>query len=95
MIGVDGRAQLLIRLGEALDEKKEFFGVDGRPGNMIGTICLGVRPLVEAGEIASSADMSTRSHHGAPGDSSCCDAHRFHPCPLEHTDERPRPHLAS
>lgn len=36
MAGLEGRAQLLIRLGEALAEKKEFFGEDGRPGNMLG-----------------------------------------------------------
>ncbi|KAI0393459.1 DUF1688-domain-containing protein [Xylariaceae sp. FL0594] len=33
--GLDGRAQLLIRLGDALAEKTEFFGTTGRPGNMI------------------------------------------------------------
>ncbi|KAI0509021.1 hypothetical protein F5B22DRAFT_376619 [Xylaria bambusicola] len=33
--GLEGRAQLLIRLGDALAEKQEFFGEDGRPGNMI------------------------------------------------------------
>jgi hypothetical protein len=37
MSGVEGRANLLIRLGAALDEKKEFFGEGGRPGNMLGT----------------------------------------------------------
>lgn len=35
MAGLEGRAQLLIRLAEALDESKEFFGEDGRPGNML------------------------------------------------------------
>jgi len=34
--GLDGRAQLLIRLGDALAEKTEFFGDTGRPGHMIG-----------------------------------------------------------
>ena len=29
--GLEGRSSLLIRLGAALDEKKEFFGDDGRP----------------------------------------------------------------
>ncbi|KAL2163037.1 hypothetical protein VTH06DRAFT_6873 [Thermothelomyces fergusii] len=37
MAGLEGRAQLLIRLGEAL-ENKEFFGEDGRPGNMLDYI---------------------------------------------------------
>ncbi|KAK3685190.1 hypothetical protein B0T22DRAFT_212812 [Podospora appendiculata] len=35
MAGLEGRAQLLIRLGQALDEKREFFGEAGRPGNML------------------------------------------------------------
>lgn len=35
--GLEGRAQLLIRLGQALSEKEEYFGENGRPGNMIGT----------------------------------------------------------
>ncbi|KAI1263691.1 DUF1688-domain-containing protein [Xylariaceae sp. FL1019] len=33
--GLEGRAQLLIRLGHALAEKSDFFGENGRPGNMI------------------------------------------------------------
>ena len=36
--GLEGRTQLLIRLAGALDEKKEFFGEDGRPGNMLGKV---------------------------------------------------------
>lgn len=34
--GLDGRAQLLIKLGSALEQKKDFFGDNGRPGNMVG-----------------------------------------------------------
>lgn len=33
--GLDGRSSLLIRLGAALDNQ-QFFGVDSRPGNMLG-----------------------------------------------------------
>lgn len=33
--GLEGRAGLLIRLSEALNNQ-EFFGVDARPGNMLG-----------------------------------------------------------
>ncbi|KAI1749143.1 hypothetical protein F4782DRAFT_317541 [Xylaria castorea] len=33
--GLEGRAQLLLRLGDALAEKKDFFGEAGRPGDMI------------------------------------------------------------
>ena len=36
MAGIEGRAALLPRLAHALDTKREFFGEDGRPGNMIG-----------------------------------------------------------
>lgn len=35
MDGLEGRSSLLIRLGEALDNQ-DFFGVDSRPGNMLG-----------------------------------------------------------
>ena len=38
MKGMEGRANLLIRLGAALEEKKEFLGDDGRRGNMLGTL---------------------------------------------------------
>lgn len=34
MAGLEGRTQLLIRLADALDANKEFFG-DGRPGHML------------------------------------------------------------
>ncbi|CAJ2506571.1 Uu.00g007080.m01.CDS01 [Anthostomella pinea] len=33
--GLEGRAQLLMRLGTALAEKRDFWGDSGRPGNMI------------------------------------------------------------
>ncbi|RYP51608.1 hypothetical protein DL768_003115 [Monosporascus sp. mg162] len=33
--GLEGRAQLLMRLSRALADKKEYFGENGRPGNMI------------------------------------------------------------
>ncbi|KAI0005793.1 DUF1688-domain-containing protein [Xylariaceae sp. FL0662B] len=33
--GLEGRAQLLINLGTALAEKTDFFGEDGRPGNLV------------------------------------------------------------
>lgn len=35
MAGLEGRTQLLVRLGHALDQKQEFFGEEGRPGNML------------------------------------------------------------
>lgn len=35
MAGLEGRTQLLIRLADALDGNKDFFG-EGRPGHMLG-----------------------------------------------------------
>lgn len=37
MAGLEGRAGLLMRLSDAMDNT-EFFGIEGRPGNMIGKI---------------------------------------------------------
>jgi len=34
--GLEGRTNVLIRLGDAMDQNPEFFGSDGRPGNMLG-----------------------------------------------------------
>lgn len=36
LAGIEGRAQLLIRLGDALSRKSQYFGDSGRPGNLIG-----------------------------------------------------------
>lgn len=38
MAGLEGRTQLLIRLADALEGNKEFFGEDSRPGNMLGKL---------------------------------------------------------
>jgi hypothetical protein len=35
MAGIEGRTQLLVRLADALDQSQEFFGPDGRPGNIV------------------------------------------------------------
>lgn len=50
--GLEGRAQLLVRLGEALDERKELWGEDGRPGNMLGKL---LRIFLEALHVANSS----------------------------------------
>lgn len=36
MVGLEGRASLLINLSKALKAKPEYFGSAGRPGNLIG-----------------------------------------------------------
>jgi hypothetical protein len=35
MAGIEGRTSLLVRLADALDQSQEFFGPDGRPGNIV------------------------------------------------------------
>ena len=35
--GLEGRTELLVKLGRAMDNQA-FFGMDGRPGNMLGTM---------------------------------------------------------
>lgn len=45
LAGIEGRAGLLERLAEALNHQ-DFFGVDARPGNMLGRIELQVRILI-------------------------------------------------
>jgi len=37
MTGIEGRASLLANLSKALRSSTEFFGPEGRPGNMLGT----------------------------------------------------------
>lgn len=36
MAGLEGRTQLLVRLADAMEASNDFFGQDGRPGNMLG-----------------------------------------------------------
>lgn len=38
MAGMEGRTDLLLRLADALSEKSDYFGEDGRPGNMVGML---------------------------------------------------------
>jgi hypothetical protein len=36
IVGLEGRTEVLVKLSEALQEYPEYFGADGRPGNLIG-----------------------------------------------------------
>jgi len=36
MAGLEGRTSLLISLSQALTSSPQFFGEEGRPGNLIG-----------------------------------------------------------
>ena len=38
MVGLEGRASLLVNLSYALKSNPTFFGAEGRPGNMIGMV---------------------------------------------------------
>lgn len=38
MDGLEGRSSLLIKLAEALKARPDFFGEEGRPGNLIGSL---------------------------------------------------------
>lgn len=38
MAGIQGRTDMLIRLGEALAAKDDFWGFEGRPGCLIGKL---------------------------------------------------------
>lgn len=45
MVGIEGRASLLFNLSKALRASPQFFGEDGRPGNLIGMFDLLLREL--------------------------------------------------
>jgi hypothetical protein len=40
MAGLQGRTDMLVRLASALNDKDDFFGFDGRPGNLVGEFLL-------------------------------------------------------
>ena len=40
MVGIEGRTSLLFNLGKALKDNTQFFGMDGRPGNIVGQLTL-------------------------------------------------------
>jgi len=42
MVGVEGRSSLLFNLSKALEANPSFFGADGRPGNVIGRMCVSI-----------------------------------------------------
>lgn len=55
LAGIEGRAGLLVRLSEALNHQ-DFFGVDARPGNMLGKWNL---PLSDSNAGADNHDEQT------------------------------------
>ena len=40
MVGLEGRSSLLFNLSKALKASPQFFGINGRPGNLIGIPCI-------------------------------------------------------
>jgi hypothetical protein len=46
MVGIEGRASLLFNLSKALRASPQFFGEDGRPGNLIGIFNVLLRELI-------------------------------------------------
>ena len=46
LVGLEGRAMLLRRLGEALAEQPEVFGADGRPGGLFDMLVSPLGPVV-------------------------------------------------
>jgi hypothetical protein len=57
MVGLEGRASLLSKLGEALTAHSDYFGKDGRPGNIVGRCSLG---LDNCGVLKSCLQTSCR-----------------------------------
>jgi hypothetical protein len=57
MVGLEGRASLLVNLSHALKSNPTFFGAEGRPGNMIGTLIHRPTP--------GTSISSALSHHGS------------------------------
>lgn len=47
MAGLEGRSNLLVSLANALKQNTEFFGTDGRPGNMIDFLLKESKPITE------------------------------------------------
>lgn len=87
MAGLEGRTQLLVRLADALDSSSEFFGQDGRPGNLLGRS----RPVGTRSVGSSHANSTHRLLVGSSVNTGIVDAHR----PLADLVERPHVRLST
>jgi hypothetical protein len=83
--GLEGRTNLLLRLGEAL-QNQEVFGLEARPGNMLGTL---IRTTCRA------QANSGRLPAFAPNDSGIFGSHHPATHALEHAHGQSDTHLAS
>lgn len=72
MAGLEGRTQLLVRLADALDTSSEFFGQNGRPGNLLGRFrSIGTRSVA-----SSHTNITHRLLVGPSVDTGIVDANR-------------------
>lgn len=85
LAGLEGRANLLIRLSEALNNQ-QLFGADARPGNMLGMYLQSPFILI--------ANIGCRLPHLPSPHSRLIRTHRPSPNPLVSPYRRPRSHLA-
>lgn len=77
LAGIEGRTGLLVRLADALNHQ-DFFGVDARPGNMLGKIELCIL-------FRAPADFSSRLPSLSPFDACFIRSH----CPYHHSMDGP------
>jgi hypothetical protein len=71
MAGIQGRTDMLIRLGEALAAKDDFWGFEGRPGCLIGKL-----PQMPAANLCNANVLFLKTTFSATPQ------HRHHPCSL-------------
>lgn len=86
LAGVEGRAGLLVRLSEALNNQ-ELFGVDARPGNMLGRFIFSL-------EASPIANLTLRLLDFSPFDPCVFGAHCIYTHPLVCSHGRSFSHLA-
>lgn len=90
LAGLEGRTELLIRLAGALADKTDYFGADGRPGNMIGE-----KSAIDILHPIIQLTRSPRSPSFAPVNSGVFDANCTLTGVVECLDERSGAYLAT
>ena len=63
MVGLEGRASLLVNLSHALKSNPTFFGAEGRPGNMIGSDLYFLFPSLSVPLLGRLARLTLRARH--------------------------------
>lgn len=90
LAGLQGRTDLLIRLAGALADKTDYFGADGRPGNMIGE-----NSVIDMPRLFIQLTQGLRSSSFAPVNPGIFDANCAVASAVECPDERPGAYLAA